>query len=532
MVALLVSLKLTLLRNSLRRSVWRTVGLVLAAVYGLGLVVAAYAGLVALRWTSTTTTGEITVLVYAGLTLGWLMLSLLVFGVDETVDPARFALLPVRARDLVPGLLAAALVGVPGVATALVALGLVVTWARTPALAVAALVAAVLGTLTCVLLSRAATSAFAAFLSSRRFRDVAAVLLALVGAVVGIGANLLGRAAAGEAAAAALPTLLTRGATLAAWSPFGWAWAVPADVARGAWGSAAAHLVLALALVLGLWAVWTRVLAQRLVEPTLGATGGGRVVAGGRVERLFPADAAGAIAVRSLRYWRRDPRHVTLIASYLIAPIVLVVTLAANPAGVTRFTVFAPCVLAFVIGTGLAQDLCFDGSAVWTHISTGVAGVDDRRGRVLATLALFGPLLVVVHVLAAVLAQGWAYVPAAVGLSAALALGGLGVGAWVGAVWQWPTPSAGDNPFQRGSSGGLPALASAGAVLLGTTLAGLPPLALLLGGLFWRPWLGWVALPVGVLVGLVVLRVGIARGGRLLDRKWPEVLLAVSERAA
>ena len=68
--------------------------------------------------------------------------------------------------------------------------------------------------------------------------------------------------------------------------------------------------------------------------------------------------------------------------------------------------------------------------------------------------------------------------------------------------------------------------------LLGTTLAGLAPLALLIGGLLWRPWLGWVALPVGVLVGVVVLRVGIVRGGRLLDRRWPEVLLAVSERAA
>ena len=39
------------------------------------------------------------------LTLGWLLMSLLVFGVDETVDPAKFALLPVRARELLPGLL-------------------------------------------------------------------------------------------------------------------------------------------------------------------------------------------------------------------------------------------------------------------------------------------------------------------------------------------------------------------------------------------------------------------------------------------
>ena len=72
-------------------------------------------------------------------------MSLLVFGVDETVDPARFALLPVRARELLPGLLAAALVGVPGVATVLMGLGLVVTWARSPLLTAAALVAMPLG---------------------------------------------------------------------------------------------------------------------------------------------------------------------------------------------------------------------------------------------------------------------------------------------------------------------------------------------------------------------------------------------------
>ena len=40
-------------------------------------------------------------------------MSLLVFGVDETVDPAKFALLPVRARELLPGLLVAGLIGSP-----------------------------------------------------------------------------------------------------------------------------------------------------------------------------------------------------------------------------------------------------------------------------------------------------------------------------------------------------------------------------------------------------------------------------------
>ena len=108
MVALLVRLKLTLLRNSLRRSVWRTVGLIIGIVYGLGVVAAVLAGLVALRWTSTDLTADVTVVAFSALSVGWLLMSLLVFGVDETVDPARFALLPVRARELLPGLLAAA----------------------------------------------------------------------------------------------------------------------------------------------------------------------------------------------------------------------------------------------------------------------------------------------------------------------------------------------------------------------------------------------------------------------------------------
>ncbi|MBK8731513.1 MAG: hypothetical protein IPL93_01245 [Actinomycetales bacterium] len=33
-------------------------------------------------------------------------------------------------------------------------------------------------------------------------------------------------------------------AALAGWTPFGWAWAIPRDVADGRWGPAAAKLVL------------------------------------------------------------------------------------------------------------------------------------------------------------------------------------------------------------------------------------------------------------------------------------------------
>ena len=45
----------------------------------------------------------------------WAVLSLIATGVDSTLDPARFSVLPLRAAELARGLLAAALTGIPAV---------------------------------------------------------------------------------------------------------------------------------------------------------------------------------------------------------------------------------------------------------------------------------------------------------------------------------------------------------------------------------------------------------------------------------
>src|SRR5439155_6632693 len=103
------------------------------------------------------------------------------------LDPARFALLPLRPRTLAAGMLAAACVGIPGLATAVALVGAVVgAGVRGGALAaVVGLAGAALGLLLCVVLSRAVTSGFAALLRSRRVRDLTALLLALFAASIG-----------------------------------------------------------------------------------------------------------------------------------------------------------------------------------------------------------------------------------------------------------------------------------------------------------------------------------------------------------
>jgi ABC-2 type transport system permease protein len=119
----------------------------------------------------------------------------------------------------------------------------------------------------------------------------------------------------------------------------------------------------------------------------------------------------------------------------------------------------------------------------------------------------------------------------AVGLALGLMLTGLGVGSLVGTLWQWPAPPPGANPFTRGNAGGLPSLLCFALTMIGTLILALPTIALVAWS-FFTPWVAYLTLPVALLCGFGVLRIGIEQGGRILDRRWPEAMLAVSEKAA
>ena len=404
MVAILVRLKLSLLRNALRRSVWRTVGLIIGIVYALGVVAMALVGLVALRWSSVALTADVTVLAFAVLTAGWLLLSLLVFGIDETLDPARFALLPVRAREIMPGLLVSGLVSSTGVATVLVALGLLASWSR--------------AWVRCWPPWWSSRSAWppASCSPERGRRPSPRCSLPPVPGLrlrrtrrAGSGVRGRGQPGGRSAGPGSRPfrTLLSDAATLASWTPFGWAWAVPADVASGRWLLAGVRLLLAVAFVVVLWLVWGHYLDKRLTEPLEAARGAGRMRGGDLVDRLYPATPVGGVAARTLRYWRRDPRYVAGIAGFLIGPVILMVAQVANPYGEPLIAAFAPTLLCWLIGSSMAQDLSYDGSAIWVHASSGVRGLEDRLGRVLSTLTVFVPVVVVLTVIGLALSGEW-----------------------------------------------------------------------------------------------------------------------------
>ena len=252
---------------------------------------------------------------------------------------------------------------------------------------------------------------------------------------------------------------------------------------------------------------------------------------GSFVDRLYPTTPAGGVATRTLRYWRRDPRYLAGVAGFLVAPVVVMLTQLINPDGSPEVAMMAPTLLGLLVGLSVGQDLSYDGSALWLHLSAGVRGAEDRLGRVMSTCTIYVPLIVILLVVALATTGRWNLLPTVVGLTLGLMLTGLGVGCVVGALWQWPAPPPGANPFQRGNSGGLPSLLSFSVTMGGTLLLSLPIIALAIWS-FFTPWVGYLTIPVGLVIGLVALRIGITQGGRLLDRRWPEVLGAVSERTA
>ncbi|MGL5861780.1 MAG: hypothetical protein ACRCY9_11065, partial [Phycicoccus sp.] len=249
-----------------------------------------------------------TVPLFAGLTLAWVVFGVVAAGVDNLLDPARFALLPVRAPELARGLLAAALTGVPAVATAGLALGQAAAWLTRPAAFAAALVAAVLGTVTAVLLARAVTGALAGLMTSHVGRVAGAAVVAVV-TVLPLAANLVfsGGSIVVDSAALDLSTV----AVVVSWTPVGWVWALPLDVATGRWAAAAAHLFLAATLIVLLWRVWVGRLEQVLTAPP--TAGGGHRIGRARVLPVIlgrsPAATVAARHGRCRRPSEDDGQH-------------------------------------------------------------------------------------------------------------------------------------------------------------------------------------------------------------------------------
>ncbi|MFI5689165.1 transporter [Streptomyces sp. NPDC051636] len=519
-----VRLKLSLLRGGLRQSGGRRAAFVASAVAALLFAALQLLGLLALRGHAHA--DAVALLGTAVLALGWAVLPLFFPSGDETLDPTRLVLLPLRPRPLVRALLVASLVGIGPLFTLILLVGCALSVAEGAGAYVVAVVAVGLALLVCVALARAVAAANVRLLTSRRGRDLAVLsgLVIAVGAqLVNFGARRLGSAGLGQLAPVAdvlrwLPPASAVGAVRAA--------------GQGSYGVAVAQLLLAAGMLALLVAAWARSLTRLMVSPdgsTLPAPHTrDRQRPSSGLGRLLPAGRTGTVMERGLRYVWRDPKTkaawVTSLAIGLIVPVF-------NAAQGTGSIYFA-CFAAGMLGIQMYNQFGQDTSAFWmiaTTISSARDAYVELHARALALLVITLPYATLVTVLTTALLGDWARLPEALGLSFALLGAMLATGAWTSARFPYSIPREGYKnvaPGQAGLAwisifGGMVAAALLCAPVIALTIA----LNVSAGGDAWT----WLLLPVGAMYGVGITWAGLRLAAPRTAARLPEILTAVSK---
>ncbi|WP_030019905.1 hypothetical protein [Streptomyces monomycini] len=523
-----VRLKLSLLRNGLRQSSGRTIAYVASLVLSLLFAAAVLLGLIALRGVDHA--GSLGVLLAAVLTLGWAAMPLFFPSGDETLDPTRLVMLPLRPRPLIVSLLITSLVGIGPVFTLALAVGSAIMLAHTAGAAVVGVLAVVLVVLVCVALARAVATANVRLLTSRRGRDLAVLsgLFVAIGAQgVNIGAQKLFGSGAGLSALEPISDILR-------WVPPASAVDAVRAASEGSYGRAVLGLALAaVALGLLLW-WWQRTLTTLMTSPdssTLQAvekdSARKQRSSGGGLQRLLPESRTGTVILRMMRYAWRDPKS-KMSWAMAFAVGLLVPVISALQGGGSIYTAFsAPALLGMQMYNQFGQDT----SAFWMVASTISSPRDaylELRARGLG-LALVGvPFVTLVVIGSAAFLGPWSAFFDVYGLALALLGCLVATGAMASALFPYSIPAESNKNIAAGQ-GAIAWFSLFGGMLVSGVLAA--PMAGLLIWLHVADLHGllWLLLPVGAAYGVGIAVLGMRVAAPLVARRLPEILSAVSK---
>ena len=524
MVGVLISMKLRVLRNSLRGAA--AASLVIGGFAGLAAAVATVV-LIAVHPGGTTVGTDIAAALFAVWTLGWLFGPIVTGGGDETLRPENFALLPIRPHRLATGLLGASLTGLTSVVSLVAFSGLLVVAIPAGfATAVVAAIAVVAQLALVVLLSRVVIAGLGALLGSRRGKDLGVLL----GALVGLGYlparavfDQLGPIIVGQTSPAFTTAL--RGL------PSGWGPNAVAAAADHHWLVATGWLLALAALDALLLLAWSRLLVRRLT--TAGSTTGpsrtGRREGHAPRRSLLPDTPLGAVIGKEFALWRRDAQRRTLLLTSILIGLLLPAFSLTQGGGTGGMALSALWIVVFAT-MQLSNMYGIDGSAVWQTLITPDAARADVRGRQWAWALIVGPVALLAATVLPALTGATQIYPVLFALVPALLGAGAGTVLLASVQSPFPTPSGkGSNPFVSGRSGGaFSNITRRLTLMLMQCAAAIPAVVLLvLGATGLVPAASWVAVPVGVACGIGAAWWWGRRAYQHLELRGPELLTAV-----
>lgn len=385
-------LKVTLLRNGLLRNRSKLPFVIISALLPIPFVLITCEAMV--NASDARNPATIITVTAVGLSVAWIMIPVLGYGNDDTLDPTVFALLPLRRNELLRGMLAAAFIGVAPLFTAAVLVSAVVGFANDLATLGAGLVLAFLQLLACITFSRAMTTYLGTLLGSRRGRDLG--ILVSVGLLVGLQAvNLQVQRGSSNALDAADRWLQ--------YSPpgmIGHAFAaLPAHNWTPVFGAIAVNGILVFASLI--W--WSRALSETAIRSGT-ANRAERATRNQQSATLFgnvgliPHNRSGAVAMRELRSFRRDPKRAAMLIPAIAIPMLWAFSL--RPSGTSLESGAPLLALTAVIFTNRFSANMFgvDGSAYWSHVAEGSAPRDDIIGKQAAIGIISAPIVVTISI--------------------------------------------------------------------------------------------------------------------------------------
>ncbi len=460
----------------------------------------------------------------------------IVFGAsDETIDTSRLALLPLRGRDLAPGITAASLIGPAPIGMTATLLAFAThpltqdqgaTILRMMLIAIAVVATMVFAVVT----SRLVLTALGNALRRRNRRDTATIFAGLAAGFLAV-ASQIARYVGVDA------NLIRSVGKVVRWLPGGWSGEAIGQLMRGDSFVIPVMLIAAtIALTRVLAQLWNGVLTTALSD----VAEGGEVTS---IDGHMLGDPAGEwtaslparyrpsaellrlVIAKELRYLRRHPRYRIQVVTQAIVLFVGGAPFIAAIANRQPEAVLVGCVPALTAGITSSNLFGADGRALWGEVVALPSLKIVLRGRSL-TFALLGlAASVVVTLGTAAWTGGWQYAHVALTASIGMALTGAGVGSFTSTLAPVNFPDdSNPNPFATETTGQgfVNALITFSGVLVGLALAG--PILYGLARARMSAADGIIVMALAPVYGLGLYVALTAVAGRRADRKAPDLV--------
>jgi len=518
---LFVQLKLRLLLGALRGSKQIKASFIASVIAACVFAVGTFISLAVLRGNANAV--DLSTVTFTSYAFGWLILPLLVFGLDGTLDPSTLALYPLRLRPLAIGLLAASAVGAWPLANLIGLLGVTVGLAHGALGLVVAVVAVVLQLLFCMVLARAVTTGLAGMLRSRRGKDFAGFLVVPIFALYEFFAQVVPKlAASGKLTGSSFRSA----DDVLRWFPPGLAAQSIQDASTGHAGLALLRLALLAVIIVALGAAWIRSLARALV--TVDTTTQTAAVRGSGLPFGKRRGPGPTVAARVWVYQRREPGAMIMwaiviviscavSASTVLTPAYMVAVIASVGMGSAFVSIYNANVFGMTGPAFVIEAMALTGRRAMRGY---FAGVDFALGVVAVPVLLvvgFGISAVAKHPVDGFLSASavFAGVGAAMGLSNLFA-----------ATMPYPVEKRAGNPTPRAIDGykGQTLAASFGS-LLGVGIALVPVvLAIAFTGSVAAPVRMPILVAAAAVYGLALATLGARIAARVAAEKLPELV--------